>query len=179
MSFQSNEFNIKRNTYLIRGLSIDDEQKIQNLCERCLDYFELVEGTHPEESEGRNILYDLPPNKSLEDKFVFGVFDKTYRLVAVVDIIKDYKAISEWIIGLMLIDPMERGLGIGRKVYDIIQEWISRCGGKSIRIGVVEDNINGHNFWFSLGFREIQRVKMKFKLKEHIVIIMNTNLEKH
>ncbi|QUH26107.1 GNAT family N-acetyltransferase [Serpentinicella alkaliphila] len=178
MSFPSSEFYINRNTYLIRELSIYDEQKIQNLCERCLDYFELVEGTHPEECEGRNILYDLPPNKSLEDKFVFGVFDNMDRLVAVADIIKDYKAISEWIIGLMLIDPRERGLGLGRKVYDMIKEWISRSGGKAIRIGVVENNINGYNFWFSLGLREIQRVEMKFKLKEHIVIIMNTNLEK-
>lgn len=177
MSFLSKEFNINKNTYLIRKLSIDDEQKIQKLCERSLDYFELVEGTHPDEYEARNILCDLPPNKSLEDKFVFGAFDNSGRLITVVDLIKDYKAIGEWIIGLMLIDPRERGFGLGRKVYDIIKEWISSSGGNMLRIGVVEDNINGYNFWLTLGFREREKVKMKFKLKEHIVIIMNTNLE--
>ena len=60
--------------YDIRLLTEDDEADIQDLCERCSDFSELVEGRTPEKGAGHNILFDLPPGKEMKDKYVLGVY---------------------------------------------------------------------------------------------------------
>lgn len=158
--------------YNIRLLSGDDEISIQDLCERCSDFFELIEGRTPEKDAGHSILSDLPPGKELKDKYVFGVYKEDF-LIAVIDIIKDYKVTGEWIIGLLMIDPNERGNGLGRKLHDLIKTWVSEEHGKALRIGVVEENHGGYKFWCEMGYFEVDRVKITYGNKEHTVIIMN------
>ena len=67
----------------IRLLSGDDETDLQALCERCSDFSELAEGRPPEKDAGHSILFDLPPEKTLKDKFVFGVYKETGVLIQV------------------------------------------------------------------------------------------------
>jgi hypothetical protein len=82
---------IGKHEYNIRLLSGDDETDVQDLCERCSDFFELSEGRPPEKDAGKNLLFDLPPGKTMKDKFVFGVYKKNV-LIAIIDMVKDYKA---------------------------------------------------------------------------------------
>ena len=112
---------IGQHEYNIRLLSGDDEIDVQALCERCSDFSELIEGRPPEKDAGKSILFDLPPDKELKDKYVFGVYKENDILIAVIDIIKDYKIAGEWMIGLLMIDPSERGNSLGRKLHDLIK----------------------------------------------------------
>ncbi len=162
--------------YNIRLLSVDDEIEIQGLYERCSDFSELVESRTPEKDAGRSVLFDLPPGKELKDKYVFGVY-KEDVLISVIDIVKDYKIDGEWIIGLLMIDPSERGNGLGRKLHDIIKAWVSEEQGRLLRIGVVEENHRGHKFWLEMGYVEVDRVKMICGNKEHTVIVMNLDID--
>jgi len=97
---------IGKQEYNIRLLSGDDETDVQDLCVRCSDFFELSEGRPPEKDAGKNLLFDLPPGKTMKDKFVFGVYKKNV-LIAIIDIVKDYKATGEWIIGLFMLGVLE------------------------------------------------------------------------
>jgi len=142
---------IGQSGYTIRLLSGDDEIDVQDLCERCSDFSELIEGRPPEKDAGNSILFDLPPDKELEDKFVFGVYKENNLLIAVADMIKDYKETGEWIIGLLMIDPIERGNSLGRKLHELIKTWVLEEHGKVLRIGVVEDNDRGRRFWKEMG----------------------------
>lgn len=141
--------------YDIRLLSADDEADLQALCERCSDFSELVEGRPPEKDAGHSILFDLPPDRTLEDKFVFGVYKENDGLIAVIDIVKNYKISGEWMIGLLMIDPSERGNGLGRKLHDFIKTWVSEQHGEVLRIGVVESNYRGCKFWCKMGYIEV------------------------
>ncbi|KPU43472.1 acetyltransferase (GNAT) family protein [Oxobacter pfennigii] len=163
--------------YNIRLLSGDDEIDVQALCERCSDFSELIEGRPPEKDAGYSILFDLPPDKELKDKYVFGVYKENGVLIAVIEIVKDYKSIGEWIIGLLMIDPNERGNGLGRKLHDLIKAWVSEEHGKALRIGVVEENHRGYKFWCEMGYVEADRVKRTYGNKEHTVIVMNSFLK--
>lgn len=163
---------IGHSEYNIRLLSGEDEIAVQGLCERCSDFFELIEGKTPEKDAGHGILFDLPPGKELKDKYVFGVY-KEDILIAVIDIIKDYKATGEWIIGLLMIDPSDRRNGLGRKLHDLIKTWVSEELGKTLIIGVVEENQRGYKFWRKMGYFEVNRVKRTYGNKEHTVIVMN------
>jgi GNAT superfamily N-acetyltransferase len=49
-------------------------------------------------------------------------------------------------IGLLLIDPAERGKGLGKRVHELLTEWAIKLGAKSFRIGVIENNHIGIKF---------------------------------
>ncbi len=164
---------IGQSEYDIRRLSGDDGIDVQDLCERCSDFSMLIEGRPPEKDAGNSILSDLPPGKELKDKYVFGVYNENNTLIAVIDMIKDYKEPGEWIIGLLMIDPSDRGNGLGRKLHELIKTWVLEEHGKALRIGVVEENYRGHKFWREMGYVEAGRAKATYGKKENTVIIMN------
>ncbi len=163
--------------YNIRLLSGDDELDVQALCERCSDFSELIEGRPPEKDAGHGILFDLPPNKTMKDKFVFGVYKETGDLAAVIDLVKDYIAPGEWIIGLLMIDPGERGKGLGKDLHAFIKAWVLERHGNVLRIGVVEANRRGYKFWCEMGYTETDRVSTTYGNKTHTVIIMQSLLK--
>jgi GNAT superfamily N-acetyltransferase len=159
--------------YIIKLLSCDDEVCVQDLCERCSDFSLLVEGRLPEKDAGHDILFDLPPNKDLKDKFVLGVYKNSDALIAVIDLIKDFKVQGEWTLGLMMIDPSERGKGLGKRLHECIKTMVSESKCKTLRIGVVEENYKAYEFWKGMGYIEVDRVRAKYGCKEHAVIVMN------
>lgn len=159
--------------YLIKELHQEDERDLQILNEKCIDYYMNIEGRQSIISTGRELLNELPPNKKLRDKFVFGVYNNNYNLIAVIDIIKDYKIEKEWTIGLMLIDPSERGKGLGSILHNFLIELVSDYHASKFRLGVVEENQMALNFWTKLGYKEIDRVIIKLGNKDKNVIVMN------
>lgn len=164
---------IGRYKYDIRLLSGSDGNEVQALCESCSDFFELTYGRQPEKCAGNSILFELPPGKALKDKYVFGVYNEKNVIIAVIDMIKDYKVTGEWIIGLLMIEPSERGNGLGRELHKFILNWVSEENGSKLRIGVVEENHRGYKFWCEMGYAEVDRVKSIYGNKEHTVIVMN------
>lgn len=175
MNFTS-RFNFNNSEYFIKELTLDDVDSLQELCERCVDYYEIVEGRDPTENTGYEILTELPPNKLMKDKYVLGVYDNNASLISIIDIVKDYKVEREWALGLMLIDPLLRGKGLGRKLHNLLLEMIAEYKAESIRIGVVEENKNALIFWKNLGYKEIDRVTMELGNKENTVIVMKYNI---
>lgn len=162
-------------SYIIRELSEKDEAALQDLCERCYEFTLLTEGQMPGENAGYDILNDLPPGKELKDKKVLGVYDNEL-LVAVVELVMDYKVPGEWIIGLLMIDPCRRGNNLGSIIHDYIKEFVALNGGSLLRLGVIEENGQGLNFWEKLGYREVERKEQTFGKKDHIVIVMNLRI---
>ena len=158
--------------YTIKLLSCDDVISLQALCERCSDFSMLIEGRLPEKDAGHEILFDLPPDKDLKDKLVLGVYKENNSLVAVLDLIKDYKVIGEWTLGLMMIDPNERGNGLGRKLHEFLRKFVLESKGNVLRIGVVEENYGALKFWTEMGYSEVNRVMARYGNKEHVVIVM-------
>ena len=165
------------NEYSIKILSKEDENKVQELCEKCSDFFMLIEGRLPEKNAGYEILNDLPPKKELKDKYVFGVYKDSTYLVAVVDFVKDYKIIGEWLIGLLMIDPSERGKGLGERIHDFLKNTVMEFHAHKLRIGVVEENHRAYNFWIGLGYIEVNRVNVKYGNNHQTVIVMNYFLQ--
>lgn len=161
--------------YKIKCLIRENSNIVETLCKECLDYYILTGGTVPSKEEVKEIFIALPPNKNYEDKFVLGIY-KLNELIGLVDIIKDFITTKEWTIGLMLIKPQERSNGLGKVVHKALVEWAKDLGAKSFRIGVIEDNYKGINFWSSLGYKKIKEVNMDFNKKTHLVNVMRLNL---
>jgi GNAT superfamily N-acetyltransferase len=162
--------------YAVKLLSSSGQADIQSLCERCADFYLMHQGQLPQDDAWYEILFDLPPNKELEDKYVFGVYNKENVLIAIVETIKDYKETGEWIISLMILDPQERGKGLGEKIHEWVKHWIAEKDGNALRLGVIEEHSRGYSFWCKMGYAEIDRVPLRYGEKEHIMIVMKMSI---
>lgn len=160
------------NGYTIKSISIDDCKIVEKLCIECSDYFILHDGTLPNTKDIKGIFFDLPPNKGYEDKFVLGIFTSQNKLIGIVDIVRDYPTVGEWMLGLMLIAPNQRNNGLGTTVHKIVSDWAMSLGAKSFRIGVIQENDKGNKFWSRLGYINIKEIDMEFTAKKHKVNVM-------
>lgn len=147
------------------------DKDLLKLFENCKDYFELVEGEVPKNTD--DFFLSLPPNKNMNDKINLGIF-KDEDLIGAIDIIKNYPEEKEWIIGLMIIDINYRKSGFGEKAHKLIEHLAKKQGAYKLRIGVAEQNILAKNFWEKLGYRTIKITEsMKIGNKKSRVIVMN------
>lgn len=165
------EFNLQ-NDYKIKSLTVENIKLVESLCKKCSDYYILHDGILPSTEEPKEIFTAIPPNKSCDDKFVLGIFNYSNELIGIIDIVKDFPVIGECMLGLMLINPEERGKGLGKIVHKALVQWTINLGLKSLRIGVIEDNHKGIKFWSDLGYKKIKEVTMDFSKKTHIVNVM-------
>jgi RimJ/RimL family protein N-acetyltransferase len=160
------------NGYNIKILHENNHKIVEELCVKCSDYYILHQGILPSKEELDEIFNTLPPNKNYQDKFVLGIYKFDNKLVGIVDIVRNFTIVGEWMLGLMLIEPQERGNGLGKIVHEALVEWAINLGAKSFRIGVIKENNRGINFWSALGYKKIKEVTMDFAEKKHIVNVM-------
>jgi ribosomal protein S18 acetylase RimI-like enzyme len=141
----------------IRPLFLEDKTDIQNFLGECSDYKIMECGQPVQPEDAMSFLFDIPPEKTLDDKFVFAI-EKEARIVALVDVLMNYKEENVWWIGLLLIHPDMRGKGMGRQIVDFLRENFIHQGVREIRMGVLEENTPGQIFWKRMGFNPIELI---------------------
>lgn len=165
--------------YKVTPLNSDDENRIQEFLLECEDYEILETGRGVEPGDARAMLTDLPPNKILADKYVFSV-EQGGRMVAVLDIIQNYKAPGTWWIGLLLISPSMRGKGLGSLIVEYIFENLAENSVKEIQLAVLEENEAGRVFWKKMGFKHVETVYgRRHGLKVHNLLVMSRRVVRH
>ena len=139
----------------LHAVLLDESQAgpLQDLHEQCSDFIRLATGYPPQLTEALDLLKALPAGKSLEDKFVLGFTQNHGALVRVLEVVRDYPDLSTWYIGLLMFAPQVRGQGLGRRVYETLEQWVSRQGGQSLRLVVQAQNVKGLTFWRRVGFK--------------------------
>lgn len=144
--------------YTLRYLTEDDGAVIQQLCERCDDYFDLITGLPPGSAEAQSLFVALPEGSSYEDKALLGVFTTPDdRLIGVIDIVRDAPQPGEWWLGALLLDPAHRNHGLGARIVQAMEAWMAALGARSVRVSVLEQNTQGLAFWQRLGYAEVMR----------------------
>ncbi len=162
---------INNKELLFRKITIEDKDKVMDLFRECEDYFVLTEGTKPDECD--SFFNDLPPKKTIEEKYLYGVFDNN-SLIAAIDIVLNYPEKGEWIIGLLLIHPKTRGIGLGKELHNLIEKLAINEGAEKLTIGVMEQNTNALIFWNKIGYKQTKITEpRKFGIKESKVVVMN------
>ena len=134
-------------------LAPEDMPALQALLERSADYFYLVEGQPPKPDDAIILAQDCPPGWNLDDKFLIGINDLAGQLIAVIEGLRGYPRQGIYWIGLMLVDPPQRGQGLGMRIMAGFEQWARSQGAKQIRLGVVEENTHAMRFWQRCGFK--------------------------
>lgn len=164
--------------YTLRYLTADDGAAIQQLCERCDDYFDLITGLPPGSAEAQSLFVALPEGSSYDDKALLGVFTAPgERLIGVVDIVRDAPAPGEWWLGALLLDPAHRNRGLGARLAQALEGWMEALGAMSVRVSVLEQNTRALAFWQRLGYVEFMREPPHMLgVKESVAIILRRPL---
>ena len=170
-------FAVESRDYSVHLLSLEDVKAIQALYDECVDYMLLVDGHPAGDHAAEEEFQNLPPGKTLDDRFMFGIVDTVNELVGVLDVLRGYPDEGTWWICLLLLAPDFRSQGIGGKVLQGLTEHIKASGGKAIMLGVVEENERAYHFWFKMGFEFVRETEPEqFGNKTQIVRVMRKNL---
>jgi RimJ/RimL family protein N-acetyltransferase len=138
---------------MIEPIGNDAAPALQQLFERCAEFFQLVEGRFPPPDTALKELEFTMPGKTTVN---FGVYEDG-RLIAFAGLLRDYPKAPEWWLGLMILDPDKRGRGFGAAVHQEIVEWILAQGATVLWIGVQVQNENAQRFWKRIGYVERER----------------------
>jgi GNAT superfamily N-acetyltransferase len=144
--------------HVVIRLSPDDAADLQDLHERCSDYYRIVEGGPTRPTSAEEDLLEVPPGKTLADKFLFGIRADDGGLVGALELARDLPAEGTWWIALLMLDPRARGRGLGTRILAAAAEWVAAQGGRELQLAVLTQNAPAERFWRRRGFAELRRV---------------------
>lgn len=149
--------NLELSPYTAVRLTADDAPALQQLCERCGDYFVLEDGAPAGPDTAARMLTALPPGKTLANKHLLGIRAPRGELVGVIDLIRGFPAEGAWWLGLFLLDPTVRAAGLGSRAVGESVRAAAAAGATAIHLGVLEQNEAAERFWRRHGFSELRR----------------------
>jgi ribosomal protein S18 acetylase RimI-like enzyme len=171
-------FDVEGQDYSVHLLTREDVEAIQTLYEKCVDYMLLVDGHSASENAAEEDFQNLPPGRSADDRFIFGIVNPLSEIMGVLDVVRWYPDEVTWWIGLLLFAPDIRSQGIGKKVLEGLVEYVKASGGKAIMLGVVEENERAYQFWSRMGFELVRESEPRqFGNKRQKVRIMRRKLQ--
>lgn len=171
--FAGQLFQIDDPDYRVSKLGPAEAESLQRLFDRCADYALIVEGESVSPSAAQETFQDVPPGRSTDDKFVYGLLDREGNIVGLLEGMRHYPDETSWWIGLLLLAPEVRGRGLGRKLVQSFEEHVRSQMGTAIMLGVVEENRPAYHFWQGQGFELVRTTEPRpFGRKVQAVSVM-------
>lgn len=118
---------------------VEDVNDLQKILEAAPKYHILVEGGLPGPDAAMEALHELPPDKSSDDKYLFGM-QHSGRLIGCFDIVRGYPDSKIAFIGLLLFVESEQGKSHRVEALQYIECLAGQWGCTSLRIAVIESN---------------------------------------
>lgn len=157
-------------------LGAEDVPALRTLVERCHAFMTLVYDTlEPDAAE--QLLESLPPDKTLEDKFAFGLYAAgTRELLGVLDAVRGFPEADEWIIGLLMIDPAHRNAGLGARFVAAFEQWVRGQGAAGLRLVVQEQNPDALRFWQKQGYEVTGMTLQQTPRRQNLIQLLHKPL---
>jgi len=175
----STDFLLKRAGYRVEQLTPQDADVLQPLYEQCREFFILTDGLPPSATAAREEFDDVPPGKTTEDVYIFGLFDALNNLLGTIAGVRHYPDDWTWWIGLMMLAPQHRGKGLGADFYQAFEHWVAAQGIGRISLVVIAANKLGLQFWEKMGFEVIGKTPPRqYKAKTHEVYVLSRAIAK-
>jgi len=149
---------------------------LQVLLEKCSDYLTFQDEEPVKPSAALDLFIARPDGIDDKDKVILGIFNDQKQLVGVFDLIKGYSEPRTLSLGLMMIDPLMRGQGIGNKAYHQVEEWAICLQFDKVRLGVLFGNEKGLIFWRKMGLEETGEIKPHLSKK---FMVLEKNIGVH
>jgi len=138
---------------ILRPITPDDVEALQDLIESDPGYTERVTGYPPGPADAQSLLMMRPENLP-EESIVLGAFTDN-RLVAVVDLLRGFPREQTAHIGLLEVHWNHQGVGHGRATYQLVEQYVETTWPEieTMRLAIVDTNAHvATGFWKRQGF---------------------------
>jgi len=143
---------------------------LQCVLEAAPGYFQAVTGMPPGGAEAQSTFTALPPDKTYEDKFVWGLYSSD-AMIGCADVIRGYPVREKAVTGLLLLAEAWQRQGLGRAFGALIEQRIAAWPEiTTLRVGVVKTNTGALAFWRKLGYAETGEVKSTSEFVADVVV---------
>jgi ribosomal protein S18 acetylase RimI-like enzyme len=170
-------FQIDEPECVVCNLQAEHITPLQRLFDQCADFVMLVEGEAVSPTAAQDLFQSKPDGRSLDNKFLYGLWDRNGEIVGVLEGIRHYPDDTIWWIGLLLLAPEVRGRGLGRKLVQSFCEYARSEQGAAVMLGVVKENRAAYRFWQQVGFEQVRQTEPRsFGKKTQSVYVMRRAL---
>jgi ribosomal protein S18 acetylase RimI-like enzyme len=128
-----------------------DAEQLAIFCQRCTEYFQLVEGRPGGPATAAEILGPLPEKVTSGTKHVLG-FKRRGEIFGVAELVEGFPKPTDWYVGLLLLVPEERHSGTGTRIWNDLRQMMLSRGAGSVRLIVQQQNPLARRFWERQGF---------------------------
>ena len=137
-----------------------DQPRLAELCHRCTEVFELLEGQPGGPATAAEILGPLPEHVTSGTKQVFGI-ERRDDLIGFAEVLEGYPGPNDWYVGWLVLSPDVRGAGVGTNVWVGLRDWIREREAVVVRLVVQKQNPSARIFWERQGFTVEKEVVAK------------------
>lgn len=138
--------------YTVRSITEEDVDEVFDLCRQNTLFYKYCPPFVTEDSI-RCDMKILPPQKSMDDKYYIGFYQKN-KLIAVMDLIDGYPDLQIAYIGFFMTDVSVQHKGIGSEIINGLCDYLRRQNYKAVKLGWVEGNDQSEGFWHKNHFIE-------------------------
>ena len=132
---------------------------LQCVLEAAPSYYQAVTGAPPRGALAQSTFTALPPDKSYDDKFVWGLY-AAEAMIGCADVIRGYPTRDKAVIGLLLLAEQWQRRGLGRAFAALVEQAIGAWKEVEIlRVGVAVSTPGALAFWRKLGYVETGEVR--------------------
>lgn len=140
-------------------LGARDLPRIQDLLERCAEWWALIHGRAPRDDEAERLLQDLPPR--YRRRWLVGVAGRDGALAGLLDAADGYPERGITWIGLMLFDPAARSRGLGAALVAELEREVRAAGAVALQLIVQAQNPRARAFWERMGFSPVGDARVR------------------
>ncbi len=138
--------------YEVRDITESDITAVYRLFRENRKYYRYIHRA-PSLRDLTDVISNVPQDTPPEKKRFVGFYDKSGKLIAILDIIMGYPDGESAFIGWFMVDAQMQGRGIGSQIFADIRAAMHAEGYGSISVGCVKNNTDALGFWQSQGFR--------------------------
>lgn len=136
--------------YCVKKINKEDIPAVYKLCKGNPIYYEYMK-MQPTYENLEEVITELPPGKSLDDKYFIG-FWEAEKLVAIMDLIMGFPNDDTAFVGWFMMERACQGKEIGSQIVSDVFAYLKDKGVKYVRLGCIDENQQGEAFWLKNGF---------------------------
>lgn len=156
--------------YSVKRLTVEDIPALYDFCKENTAYYEYMK-SEPTIENLTAELRNTPPDMPLESKHFVGFYAGD-KLIAILDLIIGFPNVSTAFIGWFMTSKLLQGTGIGSQIITKLLIMLKDEGYALVRLGCIEDNVQGIGFWRKHGFMSIGESAQD----DYAVIVMQRDL---
>jgi RimJ/RimL family protein N-acetyltransferase len=118
-----------------------------------------MEGGSPSPTAALDEFTAIPEGKSLDDKYMLGIFDAQDELIGLIEGMRNYPEDGSWWVGLIMLAPAHRCKGLLYPLARGFEQWVAMQGMNYVMGSVVEANRKVLRLWQQMGFEVIHQVE--------------------